>query len=98
MKIEPLSQVDLEDVQPMGFDKETPLWFYILKESELKPDEEAGGKTLGPVGGRIVAEVFIGILQGDPNSYLRKEPNWKPTLGQGQEFEVADLLRFAGVA
>ena len=57
----------------------------------------AEGRTLGPVGGRIVAEVFIGILQGDPNSYLQKDPSWKPSLGQGQEFEVADLLRFAGV-
>jgi len=68
------------------------LWFYILKESELK----AEGKTLGPVGGRIVAEVFTGILKGDPTSYLQQEPDWKPTLGQ--DFKMADLLRFAGVA
>jgi hypothetical protein len=66
----------------------------ILKESELQAD----GKALGPVGGRIVAEVFIGILQGDPISYLQKEPGWKPTLGQNQDFTMADLLRFAGVA
>jgi hypothetical protein len=94
MKIEPLGREDLSDLQPMGFDAETPLWFYVLKEAEL----EAEGKTLGPVGGRIVAEVFVGLLQGDPNSYLQKDPSWKPTLGQGQDFEVADLLRFAGVA
>ena len=94
MKIELLSREDLSDVQPMGFDQKTPLWFYILKESELK----AEGKTLGPVGGRIVAEVFIGILQGDSMSYLQKDPNWKPTLGQNQDFKLADLLRFAGVA
>jgi hypothetical protein len=92
MKIAPLSQDDLSDLQPMGFDRETPLWFYVLKEAELK----AEGKTLGPVGGRIVAEVFIGLLQGDRTSYLRQEPGWKPTLGQ--DFKVADLLRFAGVA
>jgi len=94
MKIEALSPDDLSDLEPMGFDHETPLWFYVLKEAELR----AEGKTLGPVGGRIVAEVFVGLLQGDPNSYLRKDPSWKPTLGQGQDFEVADLLRFAGVA
>ena len=94
MKIERLSREDLSDVEPMGFDEETPLWFYILKEAELKAD----GKTLGPVGGRIVAEVFIGILQGDPMSYLQRDPDWKPTLGQDQDFKVADLLRFAGVA
>jgi hypothetical protein len=100
MGIELLSPKDLEDtptsddVKRMGFDKQTPLWFYILKESKVK----AEGRTLGPVGGRIVAEVFIGILQGDPMSYLQKEPNWKPTLGQNQDFRMADLLTVAGVA
>jgi len=94
MNIKPLSREELSDLKPMGFDRETPLWFYILKEAELK----AEGKTLGPLGGRIVAEVFIGLLQGDSTSYLQQDPNWKPILGQDQDFEVADLLRFAGVA
>ena len=53
---------------------------------------------IGPVGGRIVAEVFIGILQRDSISYLQQDPNWKPTLGQDQDFKITDLLRFAGVA
>jgi hypothetical protein len=92
MNIDPLSRTDLSDVEPLGFDMETPLWFYILKEAELK----AEGKTLGPVGGRIVAEVFIGLLQGDRASYLQQNPNWTPILGQ--DFSMADLLRFAGVA
>ena len=46
MSIEPLSKTDLSAVKPLGFDGSTPLWFYILKESELK----AEGKALGPVG------------------------------------------------
>ena len=94
MSIEPLSKADLSAVKPLGFDSATPLWFYILKESELKVE----GKALGPVGGRIVAEVFIGLLQGDPTSYLRQNPNWKPTLGRGRDFKMADLLKFSGVA
>jgi hypothetical protein len=94
MSIEPLSKTDLSAVKPLGFDGATPLWFYILKESELKVE----GKALGPVGARIVAEVFIGLLQGDSTSYLRQNPNWKPTLGQGQDFKMADLLKFSGVA
>jgi hypothetical protein len=93
MKIEPLTSGDLSDLQPLGFDVQTPLWFYILKEAELKAD----GLMLGAVGGRIVAEVFIGLLQSDPASYLRQNPNWKPDLGQNQTFEMADLLRVAGV-
>ena len=36
-------------------------------------------RALGPVGGRIVAEVLIGLLVGDPLSYLSVDPPWKPT-------------------
>ncbi len=90
MNIEPLSQTDLSDVEPMGFDEATPLWFYILKEAELM----AEGRMLGPVGGRIVAEVFIGLLQGDRGFYLQQNPTWTPTLGQ--DFSMADLPEVRG--
>jgi hypothetical protein len=79
-----------------GWGGEAPLWFYILKEAELL----GKGRTLGPVGGRIVAEVLVGLLQKDPNSYLYLNSSWKPappiapTKGQ---FTMADLLKFAGV-
>jgi hypothetical protein len=96
MCIEPLSKDDLADVAQLGagLERRTPLWFYILREA----DKRADGKTLGPVGGRIVAEVFIGILQGDRMSFLRQDPEWTPTLGQNGEFRMVDLLKFAGVA
>jgi hypothetical protein len=75
-----------------GFDTRTPLWYYILREADI-----GGGKTLGPVGGRIVAEVLIGLLEGDRNSFLCRDPQWKPTeLGTGGKFSIADLLLFAG--
>lgn len=70
----------------------TPLWFYILKESEL-----AGGERLGAVGGRIVAEVLLGLLAMDPLSFINFEPTWKPTLPavtEGQ-FTLSDLVTFA---
>jgi hypothetical protein len=52
-----------------------------------------GGDRLGPVGGRIVAEVLIGLLRADPASYLRLEPDWEPTLlAAGPGFGLADLL------
>lgn len=67
----------------------TPLWFYILKESEHLGD----GDRLGPVGGRIVAEVLIGLLRADPAGYLSVEPDWQPTLpAVGPTFELTDLL------
>jgi len=71
----------------------TPLWFYILKESELL----AGGEHLGPVGGRIVAEVLLGLLRGDSQSFYGQQPDWRPTLpdadGDGR-FTMADLVKF----
>lgn len=91
---EPILEPDeLEDLSPLGLDYETPLWFYILKEAELR----AGGKHLGPVGGRIVAEVLIGLLEGDRMSYLRAHRRWKPLYGTGGNFTLADLLKKAGV-
>ena len=71
-----------------------PLWYYILKEAEV----QAGGRHLGQVGGRIVAEVFLGLMEKDPSSYLRQQPNWTPTLpGKTPgDFTMADLITFTG--
>ena len=71
-----------------------PLWYYVLREADLMAD----GLNLGPMGGRLVAEVFIGLLQLDPNSYLRQN-NWRPSLPAQQSgtFNMTDLLRFAQV-
>jgi hypothetical protein len=76
-------------------DRSTPLWFYILKEAQLLED----GLRLGPVGGHIVGEVFIGLLNGDRTSYLSTERNWKPVLPSSVpgDFRITDLLTFAGV-
>jgi hypothetical protein len=76
-----------------GFDKKTPLWYYILKEAEVKAD----GRHLGPVGKTIVAEVFVGLVQGSKGSYLQSGP-FKPRFGATPgEFTMVDLLNFAGV-
>lgn len=79
----------------VALENQTPLWYYVLAEAELL----ANGLTLGPTGGRIVGEVFIGLLQLDPNSYLRVQPSWRPTLPSqtAGTFKMADLLRFARV-
>jgi hypothetical protein len=80
-----------------GWKGEAPLWFYILKEAELSP---YNGERLGPVGGRIMAETLVGLLQRDPNSYLYLDPSWKPSLPAAKtgQFTFADLLKFAGAA
>jgi hypothetical protein len=59
------------------------------------------GLKLGPTGARIVAEVFVGLLQFDPESYLNVQLNWVPTLpthdGTPHSFAMIDFLTFAGV-
>ena len=58
----------------------------------------------GPVGARIVTEVFLGLLQGDKGSYLAQDPEWQPFLPTvdasktGDDFKMIDLLRYAKVA
>jgi Animal haem peroxidase len=95
MGIEPLTSAEcgLADPALLG---ETPLWLYILKEAEVRKR----GETLGNVGGRIVVEVLIGLIEGDADSYLNAAIAWRPTLPSAQpgNFTMADLLRFAGVA
>jgi hypothetical protein len=73
----------------------TPLFFYVLKEAEVMEH----GLRLGPVGSRIVGEVFVGCLKEDAVSYLRVAPGWRPTLPSRVPgaFQMADLLQFAGV-
>ena len=78
-----------------AFAQGTPLWFYILAESSRATD----GKTLGPVGGRLVADVMVQLLQEDSNSILNNPftPGAPVTPIPGQ-FRLADLFVFAGLA
>jgi hypothetical protein len=95
MNVEALSKEEV-GLQELGWTGETPLWFYILKEAEVRN----GGEHLGDVGGRIVAEVLLSLIDADANSYRNADTDWKPTLPGMQEgdFTIADLLRFAHVA
>ena len=90
-----LTPSQLVELAPFGMDQSTPLWYYILKEAEVFEQ----GVRLGPVGSRIVGEVFIGLLKADKDSYLVVNKNWKPTLPSAKpgDFEITDLLTFAGV-
>lgn len=64
------------DVRELGFHENTPLWYYILLEAQT----QQGGARLGKVGSRIIAEVFFGLLERDPNSYWCHDKNWVPVL------------------
>jgi heme peroxidase len=72
-----------------GWHDETPLWLYIQLEADARGD----GSRLGPVGGRIVAEVLLALLEADPESYRALDPSWTPTLpATGERFGLLDLL------
>ncbi len=90
--IEPLGAGDI-GLGQLGWAGETPLWYYLLKEAQVRGD----GDRLGPLGGRIVAEVLVGIIDHDPESFRAVQPDWRPTLpaiGPGP-FGIADLLTAA---
>lgn len=83
----------------------TPLWYYILREAELygitrAPNDPFGGQHLGPVGSRIVAETFVGLLWTDRTSVLH-DPSFRPFLGltsntsKTDAYRLADLFRYA---
>jgi Animal haem peroxidase len=74
------------------FAKNTPLWYYILREAEISQK----GKRLGEVGSRIVGETIVGLIEASEFSIL-KEENWRPDpkLGKSRgKFEMTDLLLF----
>jgi hypothetical protein len=61
----PLARGDLSELSGygIGLDANTPLWYHVLKEAQVRTD----GLTLGPVGGRIVAEVSSACCSSTPS-------------------------------
>jgi Animal haem peroxidase len=57
-----------------GWTGETPLWYYVLREAAVR----GGGDRLGPVGGRIVGDVLVGLLACDPASVRHAPDDWRP--------------------
>jgi hypothetical protein len=80
MGVDALATTDLSDIGGVyaPFASATPLWYYVLAEAKVV----MGGLSLGPVGGRIVAETLIGLLRADPTSYLSAYPAFEPFLGK----------------
>jgi hypothetical protein len=79
-----------------------PLWTYILAEAgrnqepvkiPVLEDKTITTPRLGPVGGRIVAEVFLGMMFGDNDSLLSLDPGWQPASGAG--YKLKDFVKYA---
>jgi hypothetical protein len=92
-----------------GFKDNAPLWFYVLSEAQHDWTQAAKKKHgsaetinmtpvhLGAVGGRIVAEVLIGLMLGDPNSFLSQWPTWKPLFAEKGQFGMPQFITAAGL-
>src|SRR5262245_45959393 len=57
-----------------GWSGETALWYWILREADVR----CGGNGLGPVGGLIVGEVLVGLLDLDSTSVRHAPATWRP--------------------
>jgi hypothetical protein len=96
-------QVKIASIAGGVFAGNCPLWTYILAEARQNladmPISASGGPAtvttpqLGAVGGRIVAEVFLGMMFGDNSSVLSLDPQWTPVTGAG--FALKDLVAYA---
>jgi hypothetical protein len=72
MGIAPLTAEQV-GISSTGWRGETPLWYYILREADVC----TGGHRLGPVGGRIVTEVLVGLINEDATTFRRSQ-EWRP--------------------
>lgn len=96
MGVTPLTNAELGVPDPAdpGWAGGAPLWFYVLREAEL----QRGGQRLGEVGGRVVAEVILGVLDSDKTSYLHAKTPFRPVpplAVTASEFRVGDLIAYA---
>jgi hypothetical protein len=81
-----------------GMKGKAPLWFYILAEAQQQFVNNDTPIHLGEVGGRIVGEVFYGLMLADKNSFLHVKPDFKPIpsfCSPTGQFGIAELLKQA---
>jgi hypothetical protein len=72
------------------FKGKAPLWFYILAEAQQQFKTNDTPIRLGPVGGRLVTEVFVGLMLGDSSSFLSQAPDWAPN--SQRAYGIRDLI------
>ena len=93
----------IDQVAGGAFKENCPLWTYVLAETvetsvalrTTKGVKHIKTRKLGPVGGRIVAETFVGILRADSTSYLALDPLWTPSLAINGRFGLRELIATA---
>ena len=94
--------VAISDVAP-SFAGKAPLWTYILAEATARAFSVRDGHIdsqqlvpmrLGPVGGRIVTETFVGLMAIDQASVLNDTSFWPdPAFTKNGRFGFRELIR-----
>lgn len=86
------SGLSLNDDEAEELMKNSPLWLYTLMEAEICEN----GDRLGPVAGRLIAEVIIGIIEHSQNAILSSQSNPESlNINQnGLKFTITDLLEY----
>lgn len=100
LKVGPATEEDWPRNPPItAFSREfqgnAPLWFYILAEAQQQFKNDDSPIRLGPVGGRIIGEVIVGLIYRDSDSFLRQHPLFRPIpafCANTAEFRIGDLL------
>ncbi len=105
--IDPADQAKQKPITDFGavFAGNCPLWTYILAETvqttmtieTTQGPQAIDTRQLGEVGGRIVAETFVGLLLKDSSSFLSQDPRWTPdpALTNGGKFGLRELVAAA---
>lgn len=83
----------LTQIDP-SFANKAPLWYYILAEAQQQFKKDDTPIHLGPVGGRIVGEVLIGLMIYDSHSFLAQCYDWTPRKDFmiKNKFGIAELI------
>jgi hypothetical protein len=99
---DPADTVAIITVSP-GFAGKAPLWTYVLAEATANAYPVRDGHIvgpqrapmrLGPIGQRIVAETFVGLMAADTSTVLY-DPTFRPdpTFVRNNQFGFRDLIR-----
>jgi hypothetical protein len=84
-----------------AFKENCPLWTYVLAEAmhhqtpvkiPVKENVSITTPRLGPVGGGIVMEVFLGLMFEDPTSLLSSDHTWRP---KNPNYGLKDFVKYA---
>ena len=80
-----------------GLTSDTPLWYYVLKEAEVRQN----GNRLGPVGSHLVGETIHAALRSDSESILNQTgglpPIWELPDGPNRIYGFSELFRLTGL-